>query len=335
MCMRNKILLVVCGFILVISSFAGGWFARDIAEFEFLSPLSPHQTISSVEKPLDRFSFDRLRLTQFAPNQIAFERVFGETPTYTGHLFTYTWEGKKISGLAHIPKKNGKLPVVIMLRGYVDKEEYQTGVGTARSGQILAENGFITLAPDFLGFGESDPGPLNDLEDRFNRPSQIVQLISSLQTVSQADPNKLFMWAHSNGGQIALSVLEITKRPIPTTLWAPVSKPFPYSVLYYTDEFSDGGKYLRRMIAEFESEYNADRFSISTFLPDIKAPLIIHQGGADDAVPQEWSDELVTLLKDLGVTVEYFTYPDADHNMKGSWDTVVARDVDFFKKFLN
>jgi len=137
-----------------------------------------------------------------------------------------------------------------------------------------------------------------------------------------------------NGGQVALSVLEITQQPYPTTLWAPVSKPFPYSILYYTDEFDDEGKALRHELAQFEKEYDVRRFSITDYLEQIKAPLQLHQGTADDAVPQAWSDELVERLEALELEADYFIYPGADHNLVGSWDTVVARDLAFFGRHL-
>ena len=59
---------------------------------------------------------------------------------------------------------------------------------------------------------------------------------------------------------------------------------------------------------------------------------MVHQGGADDAIPTEWSDSFVAKMRSLDNEVEYYKYPNADHNMRPDWDTVVARDVDFFKE---
>ena len=41
-------------------------------------------------------------------------------------------------------------------------------------------------------------------------------------------------------------------------LWAPVSKPFPYNILYYTDEAEDRGKWLRGEIAKFEARLSSE-----------------------------------------------------------------------------
>ena len=128
--------------------------------------------------------------------------------------------------------------------------------------------------------------------------------------------------------------MEITGAQFPTVLWAPVSKPFPYSVLYYTDESEDKGKFLRREIAKFEEIYDSDKFSIDEYFDHIRAPIQLHQGTADDAVPVEWSNLLSKRLLDLNIDLDYFTYSGSDHNLSPAWDTVVSRDIEFFKKNL-
>lgn len=117
------------------------------------------------------------------------------------------------------------------------------------------------------------------------------------------------------------------------TLWAPVSKPFPYNILYYTDEADDQGKWLRAEIARFETEHDVYDYSIDRYLDWIEMPIVVHQGTVDDAVPVLWSDELVERLEEKEKTVTYYRYPGADHNMRPMWDTVVTRDLAFFASF--
>ena len=172
--------------------------------------------------------------------------------------------------------------------------------------------------------------PENIIEDRFWRPIEILQLIASLKNLSQANPDKISIWGHSNGGQIALSVLEISGKNYSTTLWAPVSKPFPFSILYYTDEADDFGKALRKVVAGFEALYDSDEFSIHNYYDWINAPVQIHQGTGDEAVPLKWSQDLAKALKDKDKDVQLFVYPGADHNLLGAWDTAVQRDILWF-----
>lgn len=135
-------------------------------------------------------------------------------------------------------------------------------------------------------------------------------------------------------------------RPYPTALWAPVTKPFPYSILYYTDEAEDRGKALRRKLADFEKDYDVDRYALVNFVDRITAPLQLYQGTADDAVPFRWNDEFVADMKRRNITIEYFLYPGPDHHLQpsparnasqsvaGGWNTVIARDIDFFSRYL-
>ena len=285
--------------------------------------LSPEGKWTFESKPLEKYSFPKLRERVFTPDGIWVE----------GSNFYYWVDSKKISGQIHIPAGSvpaGGWPVVIMIRGYVDREVYQSGVGTARAAEVFAKNGFLTLAPDFLGYGESDMPPENIIEDRFWRPIEILQLIASLKNLSQANPDKISIWGHSNGGQIALSVLEISGQDYPTSLWAPVSKPFPFSILYYTDEADDFGKALRKVVAGFEALYNSDEFSIHEFYDWINAPVQIHQGTGDESVPVKWSQDLVKALEGKDKDVQLFVYPGADHNLLGAWDTAVQRDILWF-----
>ena len=61
---------------------------------------------------------------------------------------------------------------------------------------------------------------------------------------------------------------------------------------------------------------------------------MLQQGTVDPLVKEEWSAEFVQTLKDLGKEINYIIYPNNDHNLSQDWETVVARDLEFFKKYL-
>lgn len=292
------------------------------------------------DRPLLEYSFEQLKLRPPKPSPITLEGVITKEASFSAYLFTFTTQDKTVSGQVNLPVNylNSKLPAVIMLRGFVDPAIYQTGIGTRNAATAFANDGYITIAPDFLGFGSSDPEPTDSFAARLEKPVTVIDLIASVKELPYVDTNNIYIWGHSNGGQIALSVLEITGDPYPTTLWAPVTKPFPYSILYYTDEYDDYGKALRQGLASFEKLYDVQDFSVTTYLDQITAPLQIHQGGIDDAVPLDWSDDFVAQLETINQTrpdedqieVNYFTYPNADHNLQPNWSAAVARDLNFF-----
>lgn len=320
----------------VLAGFLFWGFKENFRQLEF-----PLRDERQKARPLDRYTIESLAAAQFTASTITIDRVLVENESITSFVFDFNVEGKKVSGLANVPKARGEYPVIVMLRGYVDRETYTTGVGTQRAGEVFAKSGFITLAPDFLGYGESDMPSENPIEERFQTYTTVLVLLESIKNLNttflennlaaRAASDQIRIWGHSNGGQIALTVLEITGRSYPTVLWAPVSKPFPYSVLYYTDDFDDRGKMLRRVIADFEKDYDVELYSVTNFFDKINAPLAIHQGTNDDSVPVKWSNQLVAELEKLNKDVEYFIYAGSDHNLvPGDWNSAVSRAINFW-----
>ena len=303
--------------------------------------------------PLNKYSFDNLSKSKFIGHEIEIgEKLKEDEKDFDMYVFYFYAQDpvddrnlEKVSGLLTIPVAPGEYPIIIQFRGYVDQAIYSTGVGTMRSAQEYAKAGFISLAPDFLGYGESENPSELSIEERFQTYSTALSLIASLDNLDSAfskkeisissAEDKLGIWGHSNGGHIALSVLAITKRNLPTVLWAPVTKPFPYSILYFTDEFDDEGEALRKVVADFEKDYDVFKFSPSRYYDRIESSIQIHQGSIDDAVPIEWTNEFVEKLNELEIENEYFVYPGADHNLLGGWDEAVVRSTDFYNNNLN
>lgn len=304
-----------------------------------------------IPKPLLSYTFENLRKTKFPQNQITLGPVVSENEGFFSQMFYFSVPKtpgseimEKVSGLANIPKKEGKYPVIVMFRGFIPDDIYKPGSGTQPSAMELAKNGFITLAPDFLGFGRSASPSANPFEERFQTYTTALTLLSSLPTLNSSmerdyvgtisgDLEKIGLWGHSNGGHIALSALTISGAPYPTVLWSPVSKSFPYSILYYTDESDDQGKGMRKSLSDFEEIYDTDLFSLPKYYRWIKASIEINQGTNDEEVPYWWSDVLVETLKENDVSVTYFTYPGANHNLlPEGWSSAVANTIDFYKQ---
>jgi dipeptidyl aminopeptidase/acylaminoacyl peptidase len=151
-----------------------------------------------------------------------------------------------------------------------------------------------------------------------------LDLIESVKQLPWVDKNRIGMWAHSNGGQIALSVLEITGAVYPTVLWAPMTLAFPQSVLG-TAETPE----IRQVIEKFEQYYDARRYAFENYLEWIKAPILILQGDRDEWVKVEWQEKLVRQLADLGKEAELVVYSGSDHNLShppaGGWDRAAER----------
>ena len=325
-----------------------------------------------VEKPLPllQYSFKNLSQKEFTTKQgLKVEKILSEddeTGTYV-LLFKYESQSKNISGALNVKieaEESIKKPTIVMLRGYVPIENYYSGLGTKNVATIFAENDYLTLAPDFLGFGESDAEPTDTWEARLIKTVNIVDLIKTIQAFPELDlsqlenfpikkiaidSNKIGIWGHSNGGQIAISVLETMNSNFPTTLWAPVLAPFPYSVLYFSDEYEDEGKETRKYLALFEEDYDVFDFSISKHLDQLNGPIQIQHGTNDDSALVSWTEEFLAKVdlenerratessienKKAPITIDFHKYKDANHNLQPNWNEAVQKDLNFFEKHL-
>ena len=377
--MRRIVLATLLGsFLVTVGYVAGGlgWFTTD-SKLSFPEILVADPT--PVPKPLQKYALDELRDYPFQASKIQMKEMVSDKEGYSEYLFSFTTVGKTMSGLLTIPlplpEDLNNLTTIVMVRGYVPPESYTPGIGTSPAARYFAKQGFVTLAPDFFGFGTSDPEPVDEWEARFIKPIVVAELIKSIEQngvsgdmITIPPSNRIGIWAHSNGGQITLSALEVMGESIPATLWAPVTAPFPYSLLFYGDEVADEGKQQRAWIAMFEQIYNAENFSLTQHLDLLKGPMQIHHGTNDEAALKTWSDEFVDKLEienerrenqikllksatqsaDLEtklstssallqpIVYEYFVYPGADHNLRPveNWNLAVSRDLAFFQQEL-
>lgn len=346
--------------IILILLISGGIFGWKMGwwklENEFKNPISDIKNNRKVEKNtgyLAQYNFENLRKRENKSSKI--EKIGktlvveearkelikrgdlkGKTFNFETSAVTFESNGKKISGMMNVPltTKSNKMPVIIMIRGFAEAEGYFIGSGSWKMADELARNGFVTISLDFLGFGLSDGESTDILEARFEKPVSVLDLIESVKSLEFVDPEKIGIWSHSNGGQIAISVLEITGMNYPTVLWAPMTNPFPKSVIETIDEESESGKIVKTRIEEFEKEYDSKLYSIDNFYNNISASILIHQGTADEWCKVSWQKELQNKLKKLGKEVDLDIRDDNDHNLKQSWDEVTKMDVEFFKEKL-
>lgn len=338
----------------------------------FWSPLG-ELVSTKPDRPLQKYALPELEHWPLTPRQLTITSVLRQDDQTTALLFIFNPLGKKMSGQITLPTawlKNPPetpVPVILMARGYVPLEIYETGVGTRNAATQYAKAGFLTVAPDFFGFGDSEPEPTDSWQARFEKPVIMMELYRSLQTSPLNVPSSVSLdsqphllqvgtvglWGHSNGGQIVLAMLEGWRLAAPTTLWAPVTAPFPYSILFFSDESPDEGKGMRRWLSQFEDTYDVFDFSLSQHLDRLQAPLQLHHGTADEAALTVWSDEFVAKITaenklraaqaasastaataSAEIELLYHQYPGADHNLQPGWQTVVDRDLVFFNQHL-
>lgn len=327
------------------------------------SPIGDFLDEQEVERPLQKYSFPALRTQSFDPASITIVEEMSSSEEFTSYLVDIETLGKNMSGQLNLPNEiSSDTPVILMVRGYVDPAIYFTGLGTRNGAAAYAQAGFITLAPDFFGYGQSDPEPDDSWQARFEKPIIIAEILEGIRQqgvpteTDRHQTDQIGLWGHSNGGQISLSVLEILQQPIPATLWAPVTAPFPYSVLFFSIDHQDEGRGMRLWVNQLEAVYDLEDFSITQHVDGLRGPLMIHHGTADDAALADWTRRFAGIVNEENevrkariskestdsaeiatpepIDFTYHAYPGANHNLQPGWDTVVARDIEFFRSHL-
>lgn len=346
----KKLLIVIV--ILAVVGAGGGWLW--INQKEIFDPSSALR--KALTRSLEKYDFDELKkrggvaspITIVGPAteiekkraDFAKARMTMDLPAkkyeINSQIFSYQSDGKKITGLLNIPLTplSNKMPAIILIRGYADKPGYYIGSGNWRVADELTYQGLVTVTLDFLGYGGSDEEDTDMLAARFVKVAQVMDLIASVKQLAVVDPNRIGLWAHSNGGQIVLSTLETTGGNYPTVLWAPMTNPFPQSVLDTADGLDDGGAAVKKAIGDFEKYYDARRYAFENYYQWVAGPVLIMQGTNDEWCKVEWQQTVVNGLKAKGKEASLQVYEGDDHNLSKNWDKAVGESLSFFFKFF-
>lgn len=324
-------LLVAGG--LMLSAVIGWWMRK----------ADPRGVVRRVDdRGLERYDFDSLRKRKGVAGRF---EILGEieavnTRRKRGYEFEtrqirFESNGKWVTGMMnYYPEKSSLSKVIIMIRGYAEKEGYYSGSGSWRVADELAESGYTTISLDFLGYGDSDQESTDVLEARFEKVVTLLDLMETVKNLPWVDKGKIGIWAHSNGGQIVLSTLEASGANYPTVLWAPMTQKFPESVLSTIDE----GSPVRLEIETFMRFYDARRYAFENYLEWVNSPILILQGTEDEWCRVEWQEELVAKLVSFGKVAKLEVYPGADHNLAGppasGWEKGVKSSKEWYNVWL-
>ena len=206
--MKNNIYII---FFLTIIILTGGFL---ISKKQIGKSTNSIQNTKPIFPDPDSLSFiEQLRQRQFTGGEITIEETLGKESNYTSFIFSYPSDSLKIYGMMNIPDGDppaGGFPLVLLNHGYFNQSSFSSGDGTHGMADILAANGYLTLASDYRGFGKSEN---DDQGSRGHRPEyaiDVLNLIASIPTIDKASPEKIGIWGHSMGGEVALRAAEAT-----------------------------------------------------------------------------------------------------------------------------
>jgi uncharacterized protein len=266
-----------------------------------------------------------LRSKEYNGGEIKIESTITENDTYTSYLISYPSEVLNIYGVMNIPKGEGPFPVIVLNHGYYNPSEYKSGDGTRNIADILVHEGYITVASDYRGHGNSDNDSGNRGGHRPEYAIDVLNLIASIKSINQADTNRIGMWGHSMGGEVSLRTIIATDKVKALVLWAPTSADAADNLGYY-------GGHNTNSVSVNPKLKNVSPINYLTY---VQTPISIHQGLEDTEVNPEWSRELNDALKKEGKKVEYFEYEGQDHNFRNlGWEEVSNKTISFFATYL-
>lgn len=317
--MKNKIAIGI-GIVVLIAV------VYSVLNKAFTGPATKPQpdisTETTQEKTTDSF-MDKLRTREYTGSAITVEQTLPHQSGFTPYIVSYVSDGLKIYAAMNVPDGNGPFPVIILNHGYFNASSFSTGDGTKAMAEILARNGYLTLASDYRGHGKSEDDGQGSRGHRPEYAIDVLNLIASVKNLDKVSPDRIGMWGHSMGGEVALRVAEVTNELKAIVLWAPT-----------TTRYSDNAFSGRRQPAP-SSNPVSDKSSPMNYLQYVSTPISLHQGLVDTEVKPESTKQLNEALKNEGKSVEYFEYPGQDHNFRNlGWDEISRRTLTFFDKYL-
>jgi fermentation-respiration switch protein FrsA (DUF1100 family) len=229
---------------------------------------------------------------------------------------TFQSEGRKISGVLHLPDRE-RPPCVIASHGLLSSKESEKYVAL---GERMSGEGIAMIRFDFRGIGESE-----GLEEDNTISKKLADLSSALEfTRSRPDlGNRIGLVGSSLGGFLSLINASRDRAVGAVVVWA---TPLHLDDLGSKEQEDD---YPLPPEAFFD---DLTKHRLLSFLPGVSNCLVIH-GEKDELVPVE---QALGIFYHLGSPKEAHLIGEADHRFTQPAHRQRAIDltVDWFKRYL-
>ncbi|TSC87695.1 MAG: hypothetical protein G01um101416_375 [Microgenomates group bacterium Gr01-1014_16] len=296
---------------------------------------SPLPTPTPTPNP---YSIDYLSNRSYE-SKIKVEQTVRTTGGFSSYVISFDSDGLKEYALMNLPagKQPEKgWPTIIVNHGYIDPEVYSTKNSYINTSAYFANAGFLVLKPDYRGHDQSE-GDAGSLIARISYAVDVLNLISAAKKLDTVDPDRIYMYGHSMGGDVTLRVIEVCPMCVQAaSLWAPAVRDWPESYLYFSRRNTDDPRRKERM-ERFQKELTelftpADYPGISALdnINFVQIPVNIHHGTADQSVPYEWGQTIAAQFEAQNKTVHFYSYQGDSHDIPSNWSTALNRDIDLF-----
>ncbi|HEY7202005.1 MAG TPA: alpha/beta fold hydrolase [Candidatus Dormibacteraeota bacterium] len=266
--------------------------------------------------PLPPYAIESLRARTYPGGKLAIGDQMFRGQGFTKYHMSWPSGGQTMTGTISLPDGNGPFPVVVVNHGFIPPERYWIGQDSGIFGDPMAAHGFISVAPNWPGYSGSGPGPA-DLPQIVGQVVTVLDLVSSLATLPQADITKVAFVGHSNGGGISEIAMVTDSRIKAVVLHGPVST-----------DMADNARtwWLARPESLASSglgtpDANPDGYrhlSPRNYLTATNPPVLIIQGTADHTIPAAWTTTTYAALQQAGIRSQLMWVDGADHDFVGA-----------------
>jgi dipeptidyl aminopeptidase/acylaminoacyl peptidase len=284
----------------------------------------------------DPLSIEYLRSRDYPASELTIEETLEVGDNYFRYIASYMSDGLKQYGLLTIPlgvKPETGWPVIIFNHGYIPPEIYQTTERYVAYVDGFARSGYIVFRPDYRGHANSE----GLARGAYSRPDYVIDVLNAVSAIKifpDADPDRIGMWGHSMGGYITLRAMVVDHDIKAGVIWAGVVAPYADMInIEGRPRFGTHSLLQRNGDPELSPEFWAS-ISANSFLEDIRGPLQLHHGTADDSVPSSYSSRLAADLDAIGKTVELYIYEGDDHNLSQNFSAAMLRSIEFFDTYV-
>lgn len=246
--------------------------------------------------------------------------------------------GLQLAGVLHVPTGKAKCPAVIILHGFTGYKEEEHIVDLARE---LSGRGFVVIRFDASGSGESE-GTMKDDYRMTNYLADIDAVYDVIRQHPRVDAHRIGIWGHSMGAMLA--IIWGSKHPELKAICS-VSPPIQMGTTDWLAQFLDdwkrtgwftkvssSGRGVSRVPWAFMED--AGNYNTLSYVGDLRSPLLIILGLAEDTVPPEHTREI---FRNAHEPKELVEFEGMNHDYKKFLKyihLVNSNIVPFFEKYL-
>ena len=294
-----------------------------------------------------------------APVAVKYEKELRGGPSFDAQLVSYRSSGLAVYAMVAVPKNTpagAELPLLIANHGFhpdppaygitAEGEDHRPGDYYRPVPELYASEGFVVVMPDYRGHNISEGG---DYARGFLASAYYTQdvlaLLAAVETLELADPENVFAWGHSLGGEVTLRALLASGEIKAASLWAPTGGSIWEQAYYYSRRQSQPDEpdshllakaevdALREDLGNLQGAFEWQSIDPLRHLHYLQTPLLIHHATGDLSTPYLWSARLAGELYRQGKNYRFHSYDSAEHFFTGETRAqAVKRDIAFFRQ---